>query len=111
MSVLFWLFLDNSSSPVMYVAGHVCCTTLWVRYKNLTKNIAYITSHVGGEKDPMPLFEQAMEMLAAGRLAPSAIMTHTFSYRDFPEAYKRSSNYEDGVIKSLITWTDETGRL
>ena len=34
-------------------------------------------------------------------------MTHTFSYKDFPQAYHKSSNYEDGVIKSLITWQDD----
>ena len=35
-------------------------------------------------------------------LAP--IMTHVFPYTDFPDAYARSSNYEGGVIKSLIIW-------
>jgi threonine dehydrogenase-like Zn-dependent dehydrogenase len=39
-----------------------------IRYSNLTKNITYLTSHVGGDVDPMPLFEQSVEMLAAGRM-------------------------------------------
>ena len=52
----------------------------------------------------MPMFEQAMEMLAEGRIDVAPILTHVFDYRDFPEAFDKSSNYEDGVIKSLITW-------
>ena len=62
---------------------------------------------VGGNVDPMPMFEQAMEMLSEGRIDIAPIMTHVFSFRDFPEAYHKSSNYEDGVIKSLITWQDD----
>ena len=72
-----------------------------IRYSNLTKNLTYITTHVGGDVDPMPMFEQAMEMLAEGRIDVAPILTHVFDYRDFPEAYDKSSNYEDGVIKSL----------
>ena len=30
-------------------------------------------------------------------------------YRDFPAAFFASSNYEDGVIKSMITWQDDDG--
>jgi hypothetical protein len=29
-----------------------------IRYKNLVKNIAYVTSHVGGALDLMPPFKQ-----------------------------------------------------
>jgi hypothetical protein len=36
-----------------------------------------------------------------------AAVQHSFSYKDFPLAYDRSSNYEDGVIKSLILWQDD----
>jgi threonine dehydrogenase-like Zn-dependent dehydrogenase len=57
-----------------------------IRYKNLAKNLSYITTHVGGNVDPMPMFKQAMEMLSTGRIDVSPIMTHVFSYRDFPQA-------------------------
>jgi threonine dehydrogenase-like Zn-dependent dehydrogenase len=73
--------------------------------------ISYVTSHVGGERDPMPLFEQAVEMLAAGRIELEPLITHVFSYRDFPAAFEKSSNYEGGVIKTLIKWTDEEAKL
>ena len=47
-------------------------------------------------------------MLAANRLPDlSPVITHCFSYKDFPEAYSKSANYQDGVIKSMILWQDD----
>lgn len=63
-----------------------------IRYPNLAKNLSYITTHVGGNVNPMPMFEQAMEMLSTGRIDISPIMTHTFSYQNFPEACKSAAS-------------------
>ena len=57
-------------------------TDMILRYKNLTKNLTYLTSHVGGDLHPMPMFEQAMEMLRDGRFPDlSPVITHRFSYQ------------------------------
>ena len=73
-----------------------------IRYPNLAKNLSYITTHVGGNVDPMPMFQQAMEMLSTGRIDISPIMTHRFSYRDFPEACEFASCDQHAVCIIII---------
>lgn len=69
------------------------------------RNLKLITSH----SPPMETFELAMELLEQGRFDPTGIFTHTIPFHEsFPEAYEIAQNYQDGVIKVLVTF-DEGG--
>jgi threonine dehydrogenase-like Zn-dependent dehydrogenase len=39
-----------------------------------------------------------------GRFDPSMLITHTFPFGRFPEAYEMAQNYRDGFIKVLVTF-------
>ena len=67
------------------------------------RNLKFLTSHL----PPMETFAFAMELLEQGRFDPSGLFTHTFPFRDsFPTAYDMAQNYQDGVIKVLVTFED-----
>ena len=83
-----------------------------IRYQFLTKNLTYITSHVTPTATDvmngvMAHFDLAMDMLADGRIDPGPLMTHTFPSSQFPEAYMNASNYENEVIKTIVTWNED----
>jgi threonine dehydrogenase-like Zn-dependent dehydrogenase len=40
----------------------------------------------------------------SGRIDPTPMTTHTFSFDDVPEAFSMMTTKDDGIIKPLITF-------
>jgi threonine dehydrogenase-like Zn-dependent dehydrogenase len=71
-----------------------------IRADGFSRNIRYITSSAPS----LDSFSFAMELLEQGRFDPSMLITHTFPFERFPEAYDMAQTYRDGVIKVLVTF-------
>ena len=54
------------------------------------------------------MFELALEMLERGKVDPSIVFTHALPFDRFAEAYDMACYYKDGVVKSLITFPEES---
>ena len=73
-----------------------------IHYNDFSRNLHYICSHSPG----MRSFQLALELIEQGRFDPSCIFSHEIAFGLFVKAYKMACNYEDGVIKTLITFPD-----
>mmetsp|Transcript_2490 Transcript_2490/g.5272 ORF Transcript_2490/g.5272 Transcript_2490/m.5272 type:complete len:209 (+) Transcript_2490:773-1399(+) len=73
-----------------------------IRYTDLTRNLSYICSH----SPQFESFRLALELLEQGRFDPSTIFSHEVPFCEFTEAYAKACNYEDGVVKVLLTFPD-----
>ena len=70
-----------------------------IRYEDLTRNLKYICSH----SPEMESFELAVELIERGIFDPSVIFSHSIPFHNFVEAYRMASNYENGVVKVLLS--------
>ena len=104
--------MDGRHRDSRFEEGNTSDSDMSIRYQFLTKNLTYITSHVTPTATDvmngvMAHFDLAMDMLADGRIDPGPLMTHTFPSSQFPEAYMNASNYENEVIKTIVTWNED----
>ncbi len=53
------------------------------------------------------MFRLALELLEQVRFDPSMVFSHEMPFRQFGEAYGEACNYEDGVVKVLLTFPEQ----
>jgi threonine dehydrogenase-like Zn-dependent dehydrogenase len=70
-----------------------------IGYEDLVRNLTYVCSH----SPQMESFELAVELIARGVFDPSTIFSHTIPFSRFVDAYQMANNYEDGVVKILLS--------
>ena len=75
-----------------------------IDFASFARNIRYITTHAPS----MDTFSLAMSLIETGRINVSDVFTHNFNFSRFPEAYDTASNYRTGVIKTLITFGEDS---
>ena len=75
-------------------------TGFTIRSPDFRRNIRYQTTH----SPDMKTFELAVDFLKLGRFDPSLLFTHYIPFTKFPEAYDMASNYNDGVVKIILTF-------
>lgn len=71
-----------------------------IRHADFTRDLNYICSSSPG----MDAFELAVELLEQERFDPGPLFTHRIPFTEFPIAYEKAYNYEDGVIKVLLVF-------
>lgn len=71
--------------------------SIW--YEDMVRNLMYICSH----SPQMESFELAVELIERGVFDPSTIFSQTIPFSRFVDAYQMANNYEDGVVKILLT--------
>eukprot|EP01060_Flectonema_neradi_P001662 TRINITY_DN10_c0_g3_i1.p1 TRINITY_DN10_c0_g3~~TRINITY_DN10_c0_g3_i1.p1 ORF type:complete len:376 (+),score=40.13 TRINITY_DN10_c0_g3_i1:762-1889(+) len=75
-----------------------------IAWDPFARNVRFITTHAPS----METFTLAMSLIESGRVSVSDLFTHRFNFSLFPEAYDAAANYKLGVIKTLITFENNS---
>lgn len=74
-----------------------------IHVRDFARNLKYACSSSPDFDD----FVLAMDLISQGRFDPLPLFSHVVPFERFPKMYAKASEYEDGVIKILLTFGDE----